>query len=263
MSYLGGKARQASYLVEVLNRATFDDFDYVEPFCGYCHVLRRVCSKKSLSASDCHPLLLRLLRAVQAGAALPSHISRERYQELRGCGVDSLERAVACFGFSFNGRAWGGYTSSYTRPSGKVDDIWQGRCRYYARLRGSAGFARASLRESDYRDAIRGSAASVTPQTTLIYLDPPYAQTSGYDGTPAFDSVALWATAREWSLRGAVVLVSEYSAPADFVSVASGVKASSFSGGDRQTRRKERLFAHRSCVGRLGSARGGRREGRA
>jgi len=197
-------------------------------------------------------LLLRLLRAVQAGDALPSGMSRARYQELRGCGVDSLERAVACFGFSFNGRAWGGYTSSYTRPCGHVDDIWGSRCRYYARLRGSAGFARARLCESDYRAAIGASAARLTPQTTLIYLDPPYAGASGYDGTPAFDSAALWATAREWSLRGAVVLVSEYTAPSDFVLVASGAKASTFSGGDRASCRTERLFAHRSCAARLG-----------
>jgi len=251
MSYLGGKSRQASFIFEVLNRAHFDGWDYVEPFCGYCHVLRRVARKKTLSASDCHPLLLRLLRAVQAGEALPGGMSRARYQELRGCGVDSLERAVACFGFSFNGRAWGGYTSRYTRPCGRVDDLWQTRCRYYARLRGSPGFARARLCESDYCAAIGESAARATPRTTLIYMDPPYAGASGYGGTPAFDSEAMWATAREWSLRGAVVLVSEYTAPSDFVLVASCAKASTFAGGDRPRCRTERLFAHSSCAARL------------
>jgi len=48
MSYLGGKSRQASFILEVLNRARFDEWDYVEPFCRYCHVLRRVTRKRTL-----------------------------------------------------------------------------------------------------------------------------------------------------------------------------------------------------------------------
>ena len=202
MSYVGGKARRSSFILDLINSPTFDGWHYVEPFCGYCNVVRRVVNKKTLAASDCHPLLCSLLRAVQAGAPLPSHITRERYYQLKTSGGDSVERAAACFGFSFNGKAWGGYTSSYTRPGGKTEDIWATRRRYYQRLCGSPGFAASTLTQADYRTAIGTSAATVTPQTTLIFLDPPYANTTGYGGTPRFDSAALWQTAREWSRRG-------------------------------------------------------------
>lgn len=251
MSYVGGKARRSSFILDLINSPTFDGWHYVEPFCGYCNVVRRVVNKKTLAASDCHPLLCSLLRAVQAGAPLPSHITRERYYQLKTSGGDSVERAAACFGFSFNGKAWGGYTSSYTRPGGKTDDIWATRRRYYQRLCGSPGFAASTLTQADYRTAIGTSAATVTPQTTLIYLDPPYANTTGYGGTPRFDSAALWQTAREWSRRGAVVLVSEYNAPPDFATVATQSKSSTLAGGDKQTPRTERLFAHTSCLPRL------------
>jgi len=231
-----------------MNSPTFDRWHYVEPFCGYCHVLRRVVNKATLAASDCHPLLLRLLGAVQAGAPLPSHITKERYYSLKRSGCDSVERAAACFGYSYNGKAWGGYTASYTRPGGSIDDTWATRRRYYQRLRASPGFATATLTQANYRTAIAQSAATATPQTTLVYLDPPYANTAGYGGTPRFDAAALWDTAREWSRRGAVVLVSEYAAPPNFVSVASQSKPSSMAGGHRQAPRTERLYAHTSCL---------------
>jgi len=245
---VGGKARRSSFILELINSPTFDGWHYVEPFCGYCHVLRRVVNKETLAASDCHPLLLSLLGAVQAGAPMPSHITKERYHQLKKSGGDSVERAAACFGFSFNGRAWGGYTSSYTRPSGSIDDIWATRMRYYKRLCTSPGFATATLRLEDYRTAIGTSAANGSPHTTLIYMDPPYANTTTYRGTPRFDSAALWETAREWSRRGAVVLVSEYTAPLDFATVATQSKSSTLAGGGKQTPRTERLFAHTSCL---------------
>lgn len=49
----------------------------------------------------------------------------------------------------------------------------------------------------------------------LIYCDPPYANTTSYSGVDSFDHAAFWATTREWSAAGCVVLVSEYSAPLD------------------------------------------------
>ena len=57
MSYVGGKARHTEFILDVLNDPQFDGLDYVEPFCGMCHVLWRVQRKRSYAASDAHPLL--------------------------------------------------------------------------------------------------------------------------------------------------------------------------------------------------------------
>ena len=47
MSYIGGKARGASHILAVLNDPRFDGYDYLEPFVGMGHVLRRVVNKRS------------------------------------------------------------------------------------------------------------------------------------------------------------------------------------------------------------------------
>ena len=47
MSYIGGKARGSQHILAVLNHPHFDGYDYVEPFVGMGHVLRRVTNKRS------------------------------------------------------------------------------------------------------------------------------------------------------------------------------------------------------------------------
>ena len=244
MSYLGGKARHADFILDVLNDPHFDGRDYVEPMIGMAHILHRVRNKRSYAASDAHPLLVTLLRAVQAGTPLPTHISKARYEELkRADGVNTLERACAAFQWSFNGKYFGGYTPSYTRPNGRVDNIPKSRANHYHRLRQAPSFRDATFSQCDYRTLS-------PPADALVYVDPPYEGRTAYEGVPPFDHEAFWRTMREWSTR-CVVLISEYRAPADFVLITSQSKPSSFAGGAHQTTRTERLFAHASTLPRL------------
>ena len=244
MSYVGGKAKGAAHILAVLNDPRFDGMDYLEPFVGYGHVLRRVVNKRSYAASDGNALVVRLLRGIQAGEALPT-ISRERYAQLKASDENSLERAVAAFQYSFNGKQFGGYVSTYQRPNGTLDDIPASRARYYDTLRTSLPFAHATLTHGDYR--------AHTPSQMLVYCDPPYAHTTGYAGTAPFDHAAFWQTVRAWS-RDNVVLVSEYAAPPDFACLASKPKPSCLAGGHKQTPRVERLFVHESRRPLFGSA---------
>ena len=237
MSYIGGKARGSQHILAVLNHPQFDGFDYVEPFVGMGHVLRRVTNKRSYNASDANPLVMRLLTAVQAGEALPP-ITKARYAQLRAETEPTLERAVAAFQYSYNGREWGGYVSTYTRKNGTVDDIPKSRANHYAALRASPSFQSAALSHCDYR-------AHTPHAQCLVYCDPPYRDTTGYRGAGAFDHAAFWQVVRAWSAH-AVVLVSEYAAPPDFACVASRAKPSCLAGGHRQTPRVERLFVHES-----------------
>ena len=65
MAYLGGKSKSAEHILDILNNPVFDSYDYIEPFCGYCHILRRVVNKKSYTISDNNKLLITLLKHVQ------------------------------------------------------------------------------------------------------------------------------------------------------------------------------------------------------
>jgi DNA adenine methylase len=183
MAYVGGKATGASHILRVLNDPAFDGMDYVEPFVGYAHVLRRVERKRSYVASDANPLLVRLLNAVQRGTPLP-RISEGEYERLRRSGGATLRHAVAAFTYSYNGKEWGGYT---TTDAAGTRDYPAERLRYYERLRANAVFRRTTLRCAPYEE--------LRPRGALIYCDPPYRGTTGYGGRP-FDHAAFWATVK-------------------------------------------------------------------
>jgi site-specific DNA-adenine methylase len=268
MGYIGGKARGLAHILAVLNDEHFDGYDYLEPFVGMAHVLRRVVNKRTYTASDANARVMRLLTAIHVGEALPS-ITRERYAQLRAehavshtrseaslleSEADDLETAVAAFQYSFNGREFGGYVNTYTRRNGTIDDIPGSRANYYATLHNSPSFQSVTLSHCDYRahSPSLQSATRACKHKCLVYCDPPYQGTTGYKGTPPFDHAAFWQTVRDWSADN-VVLVSEYAAPGDFVCVASKVKASCLAGGHKQTPRVERLFIHESRLSALAS----------
>ena len=243
-AYPGGKSKNAEHILRILNDPMWDGYQYYEPFVGMAHVLRRVRNKASYVASDSNELLIHLLRCVKEGATIP-HITRERYSQLKAQHGVTLERAVAAHTFSFNGKpGFAGYTHTYTRPNGKVDDMAESRRRYYKILEANETFRKADLQCCDYN--------VLQPSGALVYCDPPYAGTTGYAGThgTAFDTDTFWRTAREWS-RHNVVFVSEYSAPTDWACYASSEKRCSLAGGDKQTVRVERLFVHRSALARI------------
>ena len=238
MSYVGGKANSAQHILQVLNHPVFNGMDYVEPFVGYAHILRRVENKRSYAASDANPLLMALLRAVQRGKTIP-HITAVEYDRLKHERGVSLRRAVAAFTYSFNGKEWGGYTAKYkgcasTGARNPPDE----RRRYYDKLYENEQFCSARLSETSY---IR-----LHPRHKLIYCHPPYEDTTGYR-TGDFDHDRFWDTMRAWS-RDNIVFVSEYKAPPDFVCVTKLKKQMSLRGAHHKETRIERLFTHRDCI---------------
>ena len=240
MSYLGGKAKE-TWIARILNHSLFLSLDYYEPFCGYCHILKRVTGKRSYHASDAHPQLVRLLTGVQRHEALPEHITRERYHELRCSDDVSLESAVACFAYSFNGKAWAGYAPCYVRRSGRLDDQVKSRFKHYASLQASEAFKASTLTCCDY--------GTLHPTNGIVYCDIPYKGTQGFKGT-VFDHDAFWATARMWTDQNIAVLVSEYDAPEGWRCIAQAEKRCTLA-GVKHSVRVEKLFAHETALARL------------
>lgn len=232
MSYLGGKSKGAEHILDVLNDPLFDGADYVEPFVGYAHVLRRVTRKRTYSASDNNDLLICLLKAVQRGETIPSISRREYYRLKNETSSVNLRRATAAFTYSYNGKEWGGYTGPYVEGDVKREPAKE-RKRYYSLLADNETFSRTNIRCMQYW--------SIRPKRKLIYCDPPYIGTTGY-GKDCFDHDRFWDVMREWSKEN-VVLISEYVAPSDFVCVGKRRKQVCFSGGSNSSR-VERVFMH-------------------
>lgn len=93
------------------------------------------------------------------------------------------------------------------------------------------------FRNTDYRVA-----ADDAGEDDVIYADPPYAGTSGYGMT--FDNAEFWEWCRQ--PRRALLVISEYSAPPDFVEVWAKQVACAMSSNGEVGRPIERLFVHKS-----------------
>ena len=93
------------------------------------------------------------------------------------------------------------------------------------------------FRNLDYRVA-----ADDAGEDDVIYADPPYVGKSGYG--VAFDNVEFW----EWCRRPrrALLIISEYSAPPDFVEIWAKQVTCARSANGEVGRPIERLFVHKS-----------------
>lgn len=233
MSYQGGKALCSQHIIDVLNRPEYDGMTYIEPFVGYAHILRRVKNKQHYIAYDGNPLVVSLLQNIQAGTPIPT-VSKSEYLNLKHQSSNhSLERAVACFAYSYNGIPWSGYYP--TSRDGKHNYLDQ-RLRYYRKLQSNEPFMKASIECMDYKHI------KLPKEPCLIYCDPPYSNTKSYHGAPTFETDEFWNVVREWKDQGHIVFVSEYNAPDDFVCVASKEKQITLNHSTRRTA-IEKLFA--------------------
>lgn len=93
----------------------------------------------------------------------------------------------------------------------------------------------------DYRVA-----AEDAGEDDVIYADPPYAGKVGYG--VAFDNVEFWQWCRQ--PRRALLIISEYSAPPDFVEIWAKKVTCAMSTDGNINRPIERLFVHKSQVDR-------------
>jgi site-specific DNA-adenine methylase len=216
---------------------------YVEPFCGSLGVLRVVADtfppSTTIVASDYHPDLIQMWCEVQAGAfeypAGTVCATEEDYLRIKATKLPNGDlialKAFIGFGLGFGGRYFASFAPKYA--NGKKED-------FLGEMTHSVKAVQAILHKSasnvtfqclDYRNTLPAAAAAAAAATTtqphsyLVYCDPPYRSTKfpikyrrdvkHYDD---FDSDEFWERMRDWSTRH-TVLISEMSAPEDFVEV--------------------------------------------
>ena len=234
MRYMGGKHRLAKHIAPYIH-ARLGDRVYVEPFCGALNVAAKVKARRMV-LNDLAPCLTELFAGVRDGSiALPDAVSEEEYAAYKAearAGRHTPLGTFAGFGASFSGIFFGSYAKSS-----------DSRCYPAEAARGlrrkitALGDAEIEWTALDYRDLALAS-------PSLIYCDPPYADTSGYSATGGgFDSEAFWDQCRAWARDGHIVLVSEETAPPDITEIAHwrftrGLR----DGGGQAVVRYERLY---------------------
>jgi DNA adenine methylase len=232
--YLGGKSRLGKKIADVIHRATPRREHYLEPFLGgggsFVHIAPHF---QNVSAGDIHEDLILMWQAVAAGWQPPTTVTEEEYRALRHAPPSAL-RGFVGFGCSFGGKWWGGYARDRAR-------------RNYAAIAGkSLLLARCHVERATIEQ--RGFDGWQVDYRHVVYADPPYRNCTGY--RHKFDHNTFWEQARQWSVAGAHVFVSEYSAPADWRDVWSTAHWIKSSGGTRGTA-TERLFVHESILPEL------------
>lgn len=201
MKYLGGKTRLAKPIAALIVSMAEGRSTYVEPFMGGCSVLAEVAPKfGKVIGADAMPDLVMMWQEAQNGWVPPSSVTEEEYQTLRHADPSAL-RGYVGFQCSFSGKWFAGYSRDNRGDNYAAQGI-RGLRRKSAKLQG------VEIRLSDYREL-----SDEINKNTVVYADPPYANTTGYLATGAFDSEEFWRTMDEWVERGARVLVSEYRAP--------------------------------------------------
>lgn len=234
MQYLGGKSRIAAALAAQITDRRSGRSTYVEPFLGAGSVALRVAPTfERVIVADVVPDLVLLWQAAVGGWVPPENLTEDDYQALRHAAPSAL-RGFAGFPCSFGGKWFGGYARD---PKGGRNFAASASRSVVKRGRALAG---ADVRLADYR-----ALGAEIGADSVVYCDPPYAGTTAYAANvEAFDSEEFWKTARNWTRRGALVLVSEYAAPADWIEVWSGTPRTSIAGKGSYATVTERLFAY-------------------
>ncbi len=204
MQYMGGKSRIAKQLAEVIDRVRKPGQIVWDPFCGGLSMAVALSKNGPVWATDVNPALINLYKAVQAGWVPPTEVSKDEYQAAKSLPDTHPMKAFCAVACSFAGKWFGGYaTANLSRNRGRPSHYCKGAA---SRLPNEA------MRVHSFSC---GDFLSVQPQPldAVLYLDPPYRNTTQYAGAPSFDYDLFVQRVQDWAGHGVPTFVSEYALP--------------------------------------------------
>jgi len=209
MKYLGAKHLIGNHIATYINNIVTPDMvdGYFEPFCGSLGVFKQMIkyNYKKYIATDLQPDIILMWKKLQNNQLiLPKTFDEEMYNQLKNSNTPSEMRAVAGFGMSFGGKFFSGYIQKYAKNSNRD---------FYKEFKNSLNKIEKIIQKPNI-NFYNKSYDSCEPVNMLIYCDPPYKNTVGYE-TGDFDNDKFWGVMREWS-KNNYVFISEEKAPDDF-----------------------------------------------
>ena len=227
MRYQGSKRRLAKHIFPIILENRKDNQLYVEPFVGGCNSIQHVEGRRW--GNDSHFELIQMWKAVQSGWIPPTDVSESDYLQIKN-NQDLFDSAIVGFvgfGCSFGGKWWGGYARDSKGLRNYADES-----------------SRALIKQSKLIEDVEFTSMSYSDmmleEESIIYCDPPYANTTKYKDS--FDSEKFYEWCRQRSLDGHTVFVSEYAAPKDFKLVFEKEQSSALPSNTSSLIRTERLF---------------------
>jgi len=201
MRYPGSKTRYVKQLIQVIQDLRGDRDCYVEPFLGGANSFSAIAPLfRYAGAGDAHEDIARMWRAVSKGWLPPESISEEKYRAMRDADPSALRGFVGS-GCSFGGKWFGGYARGGF--NGDVPRNHQAESFRAIKTQQPSMLGRKIFHRSYDQWNIK--------PRMVVYCDPPYQNTLKYHTD--FDHDKFWSVMNEWSETGALVLISEQTAP--------------------------------------------------
>ena len=236
--YMGGKGKIGKHIAkkieEIEQRMPFQTNEYFEPFVGMCGVMRNMGDREKI-ACDLNPDIVHMWKALQQGWTPPMFMSKEEV-DFQKTQPSSALKCFAAHGCSYGGIYFNSYIGNYNKGPEEIN-------------RSCRSIMRVSKQVKDVQFLESRSYKNHTPKNMTIYCDPPYSTASkavlSMQNFAGFDHDEFWTIMRQWVLDGNIVIVSEFSAPDDFVEIWQKKIVSNV---NHDGHRLEKLFLHQSQV---------------
>jgi len=199
MRYMGGKSRIGKQLGAILNEYLDGTLDFIEPFVGGFNIVPHIKTTGRIECGDANAALINFYRAVQEGWLPPENVSEEEYQLAKSLPNTDPRKAFIAVAGSFAGKWFGGYARSKGR-----DIVSEG---YRNIAKKAEHIKRVNFWNCDYYEVW-----SYGMPQCVIYCDPPYEGSTGYDGVSGFNNAQFWDWCSHMARRH-YVFVSEYACP--------------------------------------------------
>ena len=205
MRYMGSKAKYVKHIVPILMEGHDQTKPYVEPFLGGGNLFSEVPAKIKVG-SDTASYAVALLSALSVGWQPPDVLSEEDYKSIKST-PEKYEPALvgfAAYSCSYAGKFWGGYARGNNLKGVPRNFAAEQRRGLLTQAKGLTG---SKILMSSYLDLD-------IPNGATVYCDPPYANTTGYQGSFAHE--VFWDWCEALVHKGCRVFVSEYTAPSSW-----------------------------------------------
>lgn len=234
---MGSKNRHAKHLLPIILKDRKPGQCYVEPFVGGANMIDKVDGWRI--GADSHEYLIAMWKAVSDGWLPIGVITEDDYADVKN-NIDTDKALSGFIGFSmsFGGKWWGGYRRDVAGTKGCVENMKLQSRRSISNMQKQA----VNLLGVDF--ICSGYEDLEVPDNSIIYCDPPYANTTKYKDS--FDHDKFWRWCRDKVKEGHQVFISEYDAPDDFACVWEKEVNSSLTKNTGAKKGVEKLFVHKS-----------------
>jgi DNA adenine methylase len=232
MKYMGSKNKIAKEIAPIMLAERKPGQPWVEPFVGGGNMIDKVNGPRI--GSDLNPYLIALFQEMQKEDFKAPVIPEWLYLDIKKHKGLFPEWMVGFAGFQLSyGAIW---FNSYRRDSvGKRD--------YAKEAVRNVGKQAPNVRGIKFYCSSYDELP--IPDGSLIYCDPPYADTVSYKVVDSFNHDKFWEWCRGMAKKGHTVFISEYTAPYDFVAIWEKEVNSSLTKDTGGKKAVEKLFMYR------------------